>query len=232
MVRSILFFIINYKEFHMPRPARSQEEIEAVKKNIMKKAVDLINAEGFGKFNMRKLGDHLGIAAKTVYNYYHSKDELYLTVLANGFQNLYDSCQSAYKSGDTPLDRLVAMGRAYMDFGLTQAHYYNLMFTWTVPKYKDYADTNLERLARVELTISIEIHNLFISSIRETKEDLSDDEAQFYVIYLWSLVHGYISGYNNTLLNYMHPDPLTLKDRMIETLVDNIRREIKTLIAK
>jgi replicative DNA helicase len=82
----------------------------------MKKAVDLINAEGFGKFNMRKLGDHLGIAAKTVYNYYHSKDELYLTVIANGFQNLYDSCKSAYKSGETPLDKLIAMGRAYGPF--------------------------------------------------------------------------------------------------------------------
>ncbi len=216
----------------MPRPARSQEKVDAVKKKIMEKAVDLINAEGFEKFNMRKLGEHLGVAAKTVYNYYKNKDELYLTVLANGFQNLYDNCQFAYKSEEDPLERLVAMGRAYMDFGLNQAHYYNLMFTWNVPKYEDYAKTGFEPQARVELTISMEIHTLFISAIQKVQEDLSDEDAQFYVIYLWSLVHGYISGNNNTLLNYMHPDPLTLKDRIIETLVDNIRREIKTLIAK
>jgi len=213
----------------MPRPARSLEEIEAEKEKIMKKAVEVINAEGFENFNMRKLGKHLGIAAKTIYNYYKNKDELYLTILAYGFKELFDQCQKALNNLSNPFDKLEAMGRVYIDFGLTQSNYYNLMFTWNVPKYNDFANTPFENLARIELNTSLAIFKLFIDVIREARAGLSEEDAQFFVIYFWSLVHGYLAGYNNTLLNYMHNDPISIKERIIETIIRHIKSEFNNI---
>lgn len=211
----------------MPRPAQSSQEKATAKKKILKKAVELINAEGFENFNMRRLGDHLGIAAKTIYNYYHNKDELYLTILAHGFRNLYERCRKACHGREDPLERLEAMGRAYVEFGLTRSHYYNLMFTWNVPKYDDYANTPFEALARVELNASLRLYELFVNAVQSLAPDMSDADARFYVIWFWSLAHGYLSGCNNRLLYYMHPDPLLLKERILGMLMDHIHNEIK-----
>jgi len=216
----------------MPRPPRSKKEIALEKEKIMKMAVELINDEGFEQFNMRKLGKRLGIAAKTIYNYYKNKDELYLTILANGFQELLDQCIIASKKISNPIDQLIAMGKAYIEFGITQSHYYNLMFTWNVPKYNDYANTSLENLARVELNTSLALFERFITIIRKAKPDICDEDASFYVIFFWSVVHGYISGYNNTLLNYMHHDPLSIKERIMETMITHIRKEFFSLEGK
>ena len=74
----------------MPKAARSQEEINEVRLKILGEALNLISQHGYEGFSMRKLGQRLGIAAKTIYNYFESKDEIYLHVLTRGFELMYE----------------------------------------------------------------------------------------------------------------------------------------------
>lgn len=51
------------------------------------------------------------------------------------------------------------------------------------------------------------------------------DTLRAYVIALWCTLHGYISGCNNTLLNYIHPAPRNLLEQpMINLLIHNIQQ--------
>jgi AcrR family transcriptional regulator len=213
----------------MPRAKRTQKEVESIKEQILREALELMNKHGFEGFSMRKLGNRLGVSAKTIYNYYNNKDELYLVILTNGFARLYDRFESAYKKHASPMDRLEALGREYLFFGLEHANIYNLMFTWHVPKFKDYLGTPLEPVAQFELETALKVSELFMKAIKETSPEgapFTDDEARFHMIWMWSQMHGFVAGFNNTLLDYMHENPATLKEKILKQTFGQFKQEI------
>lgn len=215
----------------MPKAPRTQKEIDRIKSNIVAVALEMITADGYEALSMRRLASRLGIAAKTIYNYYENKDELYLEIVIDGYRKLNEMCNAAYVKAKSPESRLEKMAAAYLDFGLDNANFYNLMFTWRTPKYNDYVGTPTEQTAKIELETSMELYGLFLSATLEAAEAniparQLNEQAQFYVIYYWSLLHGYISGYHNTLLGYMHPDPLALRRQILEMLIRGIRTEL------
>ncbi len=214
----------------MPRSARTKKEIDSVKQAILDQALSLINEHGFQGFSMRKLADRIGVQAVTIYNYYENKDHLYLAVLTQGFEELYASCLKAYKSQKSPLERLEAMIRAYLGFGFSKVNFYNLMFTWHVPKYQDYIGTNLEKAAYQELLVALKVVEIFQRAIKDFTDPhvrLSDEEARSYIVYFWSFVHGYIAGRNNSLLEYIYPHPEKLQENLLQLLMTNIRRDLQ-----
>ena len=215
----------------MPKKSRTQQEVDAVKEEILGHALKIIEERGLEGFTMRRLAeDRLGIKAATIYSYYESKDHLYLAVLTRGFQLLYRDCEQAYNSSTEAMARLQAMMRAYLRFGSEQANFYNLMFTWHVPKYRDYLGTPMEEAARYELDESQKVYLFFIKAVRELIETVApatDDQIRAYIIYFWSTLHGYIAGINNELLAYMHDNPLLLAETVLKNLFKYIEQELK-----
>lgn len=216
----------------MPKIQRSSEEIDAVREKIMDHALDLIVTEGYDGFSMRKLATRLGIAAKTIYNYFHNQDELYLHLLIKGFDQLLDRFEAAVRTAEDPMDQVGAMIRAYVDFGLDHANIYNLLFTWHVPKYRDYIGTPMEETAHRELTHALKCAEFFMDRMTAclgSDTPVNREELRQEMIQIWSQMHGYVAGINNTLLQYMHPDPVSLKEQIIGRIVANTRREVAAL---
>lgn len=215
----------------MPKKPRTEDEVNQRKEDILKHALDLMQEEGYEGFSMRKLSNRLGVSVVTLYRFYENKDHIYLVVLTRGFQLLYRECLKAYKSGKKPEDRLRSMTEAYINFGITRSNFYNLMFTWHVPKYEDYIGTPMEDVAKFELEESQKSYLFTIKAVKELVKKignitLTDNEIRSYIIYFWSTLHGYIAGVNNHLLNYMHEDPLSLK----QSIIDNLFAYLKTVI--
>ncbi|HQR80825.1 MAG TPA: TetR/AcrR family transcriptional regulator [Actinomycetota bacterium] len=214
----------------MPRPRRSDSEIEAVRNEILDEALELFVDAGWQGFSMRKLGARLGIAAKTIYNYFDSQDELYLGLLTRGFRSLGQALAEAVESRTDPFERLDALIDAYAAFAFDNANLYGLMFTWHVPKYDDYVGTPSEDTALVELETALDSQRLTAATIAACASGpLGDDDLRFITIRLWSQLHGYIAGMHNHLLDYMHPDPASLRERMIAQIKDSMVREILAL---
>jgi AcrR family transcriptional regulator len=167
---------------------------------------------------MRAIAARVGMTAANIYNYYQNKDELYLAILTRGFSQLYERFGKAFSKHPDPVGRLKQMGREYLNFGLEQANIYNLMFTWHVPKFKDYVGTPMEPAARTELETALTVSDIFIKAIMTASGDdiMTEDSARFHMISMWSQMHGFIAGINNTLLDYMHENPMGLKERMLD----------------
>ena len=213
----------------MPKKPRSKNEIDNRRQDILKHALDLIQEEGYEGFSMRKLSSRLNVSVVSLYRIYESKDHIYLAVLTKGFQLLYQECKKAYDSKKSPDERLKSMAEAYLRFGIKQANFYNLMFTWHVPKYQDYVGTPMEEAAQYELEESQKVYGFTIKAVKELAATIghaNDDRIQSYVIFFWSTLHGYIAGINNNLLTYMHEDPLSLQ----QTVIDNLFAYLKTVI--
>ena len=186
---------------------------------------------GFEGLSMRRLADRLGVAAKTIYNYFENKDELYLHILIAGFDRLHERLKRAAEGRDTPLDRLRGVISTYIDFGLENSGMYYLMFTWHVPKFSDYVGTAMEPVAEQELTAALRCADLFKGVIREcfgAESAATDDGVAAELAMLWASLHGYVAGINNTLIDYIHEDPLSLRDRVVERIVRNSERAYRT----
>jgi len=203
----------------MPRKPRSEEEVGAIKQKILDEALILISKEGYDNFSMRKLGQRLGIAAKTIYNYYASKDEIYLYVLKSGFDQLYEEMSKKISAINDPFEKLCELKNTYIHFGVNKSNYYDIMFTLYVPKRDDYIGTDLDFLAGLELNSALRVGKLFIKTIEEISEfygDIKKSDANIQFIQLWTSLHGIVATYNNNLLGYLHENDLEVLETIAE----------------
>lgn len=208
----------------MSRAQRRNKERELIRENIMNKALELIISDGYEGFSMRKLSARLGIAAKTIYNYFQNQDELYLCLLTKGFEQLFDNFTKAIKQHKEPIDQIRAAITVYIEFGIKNSNIYNLMFTWHVPKFNDYSETPMESVARYELNAALKCAHLIMDLVRDYTGNLQttdENELQLEFVQAWSYMHGYVAGINNTLLNYLHLNPLSLKKLTIDRVFQN-----------
>lgn len=208
----------------MPRAARNKEEIEKTKDHILDQALEIIGNEGYNSLSMRKLGDRLGCAAKTIYNYFSSKEEIYIRVLTRGFEMLNAQAEAVLEGIADPLEKLRILSTVYLRFGMENANYYNIMFNWDVPKYTDYIDTVLEPVAREEKEVAFYFARMAEEALAEILKSAKDSEGQIplQVIRLWSGLHGLVSLYNSHGFREYAPDPEQYIYRIANDLLSDL----------
>jgi AcrR family transcriptional regulator len=182
----------------MPKAPAPPEVVEATRERILREALFIINEEGYASLSMRKLARRLGFTAKTIYNYYSNKDELYLMALMEGFQKLTQEFRKAYLSSDNPVEKMRAAAAAYVRWGMENRHYYNIMFSMDTPKYADYVGTKMEEVAERQNRIALEVYHLastILAEIASRNDSIKVDEIPYRLLHIWSTVHGLVSLY-------------------------------------
>ncbi len=210
----------------MPRTPRKPEEIEAEKQRILNEAVNIITESGYEGLTMRGLGQRLGVAAKTIYNYFQSKDEVYLQVAKREFEALHGELLEGYNSSRDPFKRLKAITERFLAFGLTHPSRYDLMFSLSIPKYRDFFGSPLEDVAASGLSGALRIRDLIVRVIRDIAQsgsDLSDEEIVLHSMSWLTGVHGILSLYNNAILSYLHDRPESTLEMLAELHLRNFQ---------
>ncbi|MBN1533454.1 MAG: TetR/AcrR family transcriptional regulator [Spirochaetes bacterium] len=206
----------------MPKAPATPEEVESVKNRIIDESISLINEIGFSNFSMRKLGNRLGVAAKTIYNYFSDKDELYLKVLMRGFDILYRDMAAASRSHRDPRGRLRAMARAYVRFGLDNPHYYNVLFNLDLPRFSDYVGTGHETLADLQNRAALRVAVLtreVMAGIPGVRSRRGSKGIDYLLMRLWSSLHGVVS-LTNSRVTLEVGDFTKAIDRIVDDAVD------------
>jgi len=180
----------------MPKAPATPEVVEAVRERILNEALAIINTEGYANLSMRKLARRLGFTAKTIYNYYSNKDELYLMVLIKGFSDLVQEFRAVCQSSADPLEKLSAAMHAYVRWGIGNKHYYNIMFSMDTPKYRDYRGTPMEEVAEKQNRIALELPEIGTAILKEVAgkiHSISEEEIPYRLMQLWTTLHGVVS---------------------------------------
>jgi AcrR family transcriptional regulator len=182
----------------MPKAPAGPQVVEAIRERILKEALFIINKDGYANLSMRKLALRLGFTAKTIYNYYSNKDELYLMVLIKGFQELTEQFRAAYLSSENPVEKMRSAVHAYVRWGIENKHYYNIMFSMDTPKYTDYVGTKMEGVADQQNRIALQVAEIGTSILTEValyNGSISTDEVPYRLLHVWSTLHGMVSLY-------------------------------------
>jgi len=211
----------------MPKARMSSEEVSSIRGRILDSALEIIIEEGFNNLSVRKVASRLGITATTIYNYFKSKDELNLMIRIRGFESLYDLLNRRAAGHNGIEERLAAMVRAYVEFGLQSPSYYDIMFNLHTPKYLDYVGTDIEPLALTEKQIALKCYELFVALIDTYIPGTGRKRGGFIhyqVVRFWSDLHGLVTLCNSRLFHEVVEDVDALVEKRTADAIHEIRR--------
>lgn len=125
-----IFFVpeINYMG-SKERKTREKEELKAL---ILKAARKLFVEKGIGQTTIRNIADSIDYSIGTVYVYFRDKNEILHALHTQGFVDLGGQLKVLFNVTD-PMERLKAMGKVYINYGLDYPEMYDLMFTLKAP---------------------------------------------------------------------------------------------------
>lgn len=106
---------------------REKQKLE-LRTRILEAAETLFLEHGYSGFSLRQVAEQIGYSPTTVYLYFENKEDLLFAVLLEGFEQFGELMQNAYQTSDDPLKKIMAMGRAYITFGVAHPAHYRLMF--------------------------------------------------------------------------------------------------------
>ena len=164
----------------MPRAANP-----TLRDDILEAALRLVEEKGVAAVTMRDVAGALGYSATAIYQHFQSKEDLLLTLKLQAGDLLAEAMEHALQE-PTLGEQLLAMGHAYVRFGLDNPAYYRLIFQDTESGVLPTAE-QLQRLRR-SWTIMRDTLNAWLQELGVPGVDV-DQEAHV----LWSMGHGVTS---------------------------------------
>jgi AcrR family transcriptional regulator len=111
---------------------RKQREREEMMALILDAAKTLFVEKGFEATSMRAIAEKIEYSVGTIYLYYKDKNALIQDLHTEGFMRM-NKDMGVLQLVNDPFERLIAMGRAYVQFSLDNPDYYELMFIMHKP---------------------------------------------------------------------------------------------------
>lgn len=114
---------------------RRKREKENLRHEILDAARELFVSEGYENVSMRKIADKIDYSPTTIYLYFKDKTELLREICETSFAKLRDELVRSKNEGGDPIEVLRRGLLAYIDFGLSNPHHYDVVFISPKEKY-------------------------------------------------------------------------------------------------
>ena len=166
---------------------RKEKQKLEIRKLILDASIKLFIEEGFGNVTIRKIADLIEYSPTTVYLYFKDKDEILTALHDVGFQKMQEYNHDL-ASINNPLLRLHKMGENYINFGMENPEYYELMFIMDEPM-KVIEETGCEWKPGDN---AIKVLKATVTECME-KNYLIGIDPHLVSLSVWSFVHGLVS---------------------------------------
>ena len=189
------------------------EEVE-LRRRILDTARHLLVQEGYKALSMRKIADAIGYSATSIYLYFDSKDALLHALIHEGMMALRDRLQdAAAQHPESPAQRLHALCDCFVEFGLENPEYYEIMFQLRPERMERYPPEKY-RAARENL-------DFFARALDEGVDQgiFEVDDSRVSASTVWASLHGTVSLLLADRVD-VHIDP----DAFIETAIRQVLR--------
>jgi AcrR family transcriptional regulator len=115
---------------------RQDRERHAVRESILTSARDLFVAEGYAQVSIRKIAERIEYSPAAIYSYFPSKDDIFFTLAAEGFQRLDQAIEAVAGAAD-PMDDLRNCWWAFYQFERVAARIQRLVDAGVFPATLD-----------------------------------------------------------------------------------------------
>jgi AcrR family transcriptional regulator len=155
---------------------------------ILDRTRHLLVTDGYQNLSMRKIARAIGYSPTSIYLHFNNKDALFHALVEEGMEKMHRVlAEVAAEHTADSVARLGALCRAYIDFGLQNPEYYEIMFQLHPEEAARYPAEKYRR-ARRNLAL---IYEALADGVREGRMDAADAAVATYVI--WAALHGTVS---------------------------------------
>ena len=152
---------------------------------IIDAARDLLAEGGLAAVSMRSVADRVGVSATALYHYVEGKQDLVDRAVRSAFSRFGEYMESAMRRHpEGSLERVRALGEAYMSFALENIACFRVIFSIQIPDPRDLED--LPGGGGYPLLRRAVVDAMAAGVIRPGDPDLVS-------VYLWSTVHGLVT---------------------------------------
>ena len=161
-----------------------------LRRAIIEAAVALLAEQKHWDFSLREVARRAGVSHNAPYNHFADKQALLVAVATVGFESLREQMQRRAARTAEPSEALVAIGTAYVRFGVSHPAQYRLMFGLALateagglpPAMAESADASKAVLAEV-IRRGAQSGEFAVSAADPVALELA-------ILSAWSLVHG------------------------------------------
>ncbi|HEX2206691.1 MAG TPA: TetR/AcrR family transcriptional regulator [Longimicrobium sp.] len=177
----------------------------------------LLVRDGYENLSMRKIARQVGCSVSSIYEHFASKDQLVHALIDEGFQRWYDIVAEAAEVPGTPAQRLELHCRRYVEFGLDNPEYYEIMYMHH-PRLAERFPRDMFRRATRSMDVLSRL-------VQETAPDTFPGaaEARIHAHVIWAILHGVVSTIIAARLD-TRIDQSAYIDSSIHFAVDGTRR--------
>ena len=108
---------------------RKKEERSTRKKNIINGALKVFNQVGIEKTTMDEIAAESGFGKATLYYYFHSKDEVFIAIMEEGWKKLWEGIESRIVEEINPKRKFIGILKRMGEIVTADKVLYGFLFT-------------------------------------------------------------------------------------------------------
>lgn len=199
------------KQRRGPRRRRAYHHGD-LRRALVGAALDLLARKGPAALSLREVARRVGVSHAAPYRHFADRDALVAAVAQEGFEALARAMNDALSGHTASLDRMRAMGHAYVRFALERPAHFRVMFSMDAeardayPELAHAADQTYDRL---------------LGEVRAGQQagTVRDTDPEALADTVWAAVHGLAV----LLLDGQLRRPETEPETRIDPMLDNLR---------
>lgn len=184
-----------------------------LKRAILDEARNVLLSQGYTDLSMRRIASAVGCTATSIYLYFKNKDAIFHALIDEGFEKLDRELRTALTEARSPAERMRQLCRRYLEFGLGNPEYYEVMFMLHPKHMERYPRESYRRARRNLESIAEGLKAAY------TSEGLSLEELSVQATVIWASLHGTVS-----LLIAQRIDVGLDREAILEEAVDQATR--------
>ena len=117
-----------YNQALEPMPSPQSYHHGDLRRALIEAALAIVAKEGVKGLSIRKLARHVGVSHAAPGHHFASKAAILDALAVEGYKALNTSMEDAVAGIETPIERLLAIGRGYVSFAAAHPAHFRLMF--------------------------------------------------------------------------------------------------------
>jgi AcrR family transcriptional regulator len=171
-----------------PRAPREPRREGDLRTAVLDAARQLLVREGYRDLSMRDVARAVGCSVSSIYLYFAGKDALVHALMDEGFERWHRRMREVADAEVTPAARLEAVCRAYVEFGLANPEFYEIMYMFHSDRMARYPRELFRRARR-----NLEELGALAAAYADPSARAPADEGSVRATALWATLHGIVS---------------------------------------
>jgi AcrR family transcriptional regulator len=199
---------------------RKQREKLEMRRAVLEAAKEIFLEKGFYSASIRNIAEKIEYSPGTIYLHFKDKNDIFHALHEEGFTKLLGMMQPLQHVAN-PMERLIAMGKVYMEFAYTNKDLYDLMFIMEAPIH---AEIDRDKWEMGDKTLN------FLKLVLVDCQKMGhfqDKNIDYLSFMIWSSLHGMCALYcRKRCLAYEHQQEITLLNNGMDYFLEMILKKL------